>query len=166
MYNLQSISTVTIITAATIIAVTSIDRNSVGIVCLKCLCESVSNCNASFGCDSNNICGPYQITEPFWIDGDKPLVESDDVENPGAFSRCTADPTCATRTVYNYMNKFKQDCNDDGDVDCLDIGHIHKYGLQKSACSHKLVDTFKDRICSCLRENEAPENVPIGCRHK
>ena len=44
----------------------SLDKN-----CLACICHAISDCNTNAGCISDS-CGPFQITEAYWIDAGKP----------------------------------------------------------------------------------------------
>ncbi|XP_075236452.1 lysozyme 2-like [Lycorma delicatula] len=162
MCNLLRISSLTVFITATIITVASVDRNSLGVMCLKCICETISSCNASYGC-TGQACGPFQLTKPFWLDAGKLTIASDNPDSPEAFNHCASNPVCAAKTVYSYMKINKKDCNDDGDVDCIDISLIHKFGLEKTDCSQNLHPTFKNSLCSCLRKFEKPENIPSSC---
>ncbi|XP_075236460.1 invertebrate-type lysozyme 3-like [Lycorma delicatula] len=162
MYNLQCISSVTAVLAS-IMYVGAIDKNSLSIACLQCLCHAMSKCNGAFGCDGRT-CGPYKISQPFWKEAGKFTIESDNADSPGAYSRCANDPVCATRTVYNYMKLFRKDCDNNGDVDCLDIIRAHLLGLEN--CSQYLYDSFKNGLCSCLHRREDPKYMPVGCKHK
>ncbi|GLG98129.1 Uncharacterized protein GBIM_04739 [Gryllus bimaculatus] len=96
-------------------------------LCLGCICEATTNCNLTFGC-SRGLCGPFLISQPYWKDAGEPTLQGDSPQREGAYLRCVRDPYCAAATVRQYMNKFAQDCNVNGHVECDDFARIHYLG--------------------------------------
>ncbi|XP_063904459.1 lysozyme-like [Zophobas morio] len=95
--------------------------------CLGCICEAISSCDTSDGC-SGNVCGPFRITWAYWADAGKPTVNNESPEAASAYANCARDTYCSALAVQGYMNKFQQDCNGDGKIDCDDFVTIHKLG--------------------------------------
>nr|QPG92858.1 lysi [Lasioderma serricorne] len=95
--------------------------------CLGCICEAISGCNTTVTC-AGDVCGPFRITWPYWADGGKPTVNQESPDSQTAFRNCVTDVYCAALTVQGYMNKYQQDCNGDGKIDCDDFATIHKLG--------------------------------------
>ncbi|XP_075211031.1 invertebrate-type lysozyme 3-like [Lycorma delicatula] len=120
-------------------------------ICLQCICEAVSYCNVTNICDEDGSCGPFRITKPFWIDAGKPILRLDDAERPEAFTRCAFDLTCAGKAVFEYMKKYKLDCNGDGEINCVDYARIHRYG-SGDFCKKELDIFVKEDLFSCLNE--------------
>ncbi|KAJ8714920.1 hypothetical protein PYW08_004901 [Mythimna loreyi] len=96
-------------------------------VCLGCICQATSGCKQGAQCEGDH-CGLFQITWAYWADAGKPTLHGKSPDAPDAYPSCTNDPYCAALTVQGYMNKFAQDCNGDGRVDCYDYMAIHKRG--------------------------------------
>ncbi|KAK2706380.1 hypothetical protein QYM36_016427 [Artemia franciscana] len=100
--------------------------------CLGCICESGTKCNISVTCISPwpeaYWCGPFLISWAYWSDAGKPVLAGDDPTRKGAFEACVQDVDCSVNTVKAYMTRFKQDCNDDGRIDCEDYVRIHRNG--------------------------------------
>ncbi|XP_018332491.1 invertebrate-type lysozyme 3 [Agrilus planipennis] len=95
--------------------------------CLGCLCEAISGCDLNKKC-SGDVCGPFQMTWPYWADGGKPTINKESPDSPTAYANCANDPYCAALAVQGYMSKYQQDCNGDGKIDCDDFAAIHKIG--------------------------------------
>uniref|UniRef100_A0A6P7G3V8 lysozyme n=1 Tax=Diabrotica virgifera virgifera TaxID=50390 RepID=A0A6P7G3V8_DIAVI len=95
--------------------------------CLGCICEAISNCNVTSGC-SGEVCGPFRITWAYWADAGKPTVKGVSPEDNNAYGSCATDTYCSALAVQGYMNKFQQDCNGDGKIDCDDYASIHTHG--------------------------------------
>ena len=51
-------------------------------ICLGCICEAVSNCNRSAGCNGD-VCGLFKITWAYWSDAGKPIINGDAREQDG-----------------------------------------------------------------------------------
>lgn len=51
-------------------------------VCLGCICQAVSQCNLTIGCTEED-CGMFRITKPYWIDSGKPTIPLDNQEDNG-----------------------------------------------------------------------------------
>ncbi|RZF38433.1 hypothetical protein LSTR_LSTR011923 [Laodelphax striatellus] len=120
-------------------------------ICLGCICEAVSNCNRSLACEGD-VCGIFRITWAYWADAGKPTILNDDPNADGAYSRCTNDPVCAGKAVTNYMNKFAQDCNGDGVVNCYDYAALHRHGGY--GCRQALDAQYNEKFTNCQRQVE------------
>uniref|UniRef100_A0A1B6E121 lysozyme n=1 Tax=Clastoptera arizonana TaxID=38151 RepID=A0A1B6E121_9HEMI len=119
-------------------------------LCLGCICEAISNCNRTVQC-TGDVCGIFRITWAYWADAGKPTIgPQDDPESAQAYSACTNDPICAGRTVSNYLNKFAQDCNGDGVVNCYDYASIHRLGGY--GCRGNLDLPFQERFINCQKQ--------------
>nr|CAD7200661.1 unnamed protein product [Timema douglasi] len=115
-------------------------------LCLGCICEATTNCNLTIGCNNQGLCGPFLISQEYWIDAGTPVIRGDSPYSQGggsesarkapltrdvmipAYHRCVIEPYCAATTVRNYMRQFKQDCNQDSLFDCDDVARIHYLG--------------------------------------
>nr|CAD7261182.1 unnamed protein product [Timema shepardi] len=97
-------------------------------LCLGCICEATTNCNLTIGCNNQGLCGPFLISQEYWIDAGTPVIRGDSPYTQGAYHRCVIEPYCAATTVRNYMRQFKQDCNQDSLFDCDDVARIHYLG--------------------------------------
>nr|APD13829.1 i-type lysozyme [Locusta migratoria] len=96
--------------------------------CLHCLCVA-NGCDTEKVCgDGERNCGPFQISEPFWVDAYKPVIPGDLPTDLRAFQRCADDIFCSAKAVEAYMGRFPKDCNGDGSVDCMDFMLIHQHG--------------------------------------
>ncbi|XP_034478402.1 lysozyme [Drosophila innubila] len=119
-------------------------------LCLNCICEAISGCNATAVCISpeKGTCGIFRITWAYWVDSGKLTINGEHPESEHAFIHCANDPHCAADTVQNYMKQFNQDCNDDGEMDCLDYARIHKLGGYgcKGDLPYKYQSTFEECI--------------------
>ncbi|XP_076327795.1 lysozyme 2-like [Tachypleus tridentatus] len=104
-------------------------RSLVSQECLICLCEASSGCDFSAQChsseDGNYFCGAYMITYAYWKEGGSPGY---DPSNPHDFEVCLKDRKCAEEAVVGYMEKWKNDCDNDGKITCKDFARIHKAG--------------------------------------
>ncbi|XP_076233265.1 uncharacterized protein LOC143178454 [Calliopsis andreniformis] len=115
--------------------------------CLGCICEATSNCNATVGCDGS-VCGPFRITWAYWVDAGKPKLNDGSNDND-SYTQCTNDLYCAADTLKRYMDKFVQDCNGDGVVDCDDFLRIHQLGGY--GCSGSLNSKFENTYKHCIQ---------------
>ncbi|XP_075209803.1 invertebrate-type lysozyme 3-like [Lycorma delicatula] len=118
-------------------------------ICLGCICEAISNCNKSLTCEGD-VCGIFRITWAYWADAGKPILLNDDPNSPGAYSRCVNDPVCAGNAVTNYMNRFAQDCNGDGRIECGDYAKIHRLGGY--GCRGPLDAIYEQRFYNCQKQ--------------
>ncbi|XP_015600321.1 lysozyme [Cephus cinctus] len=116
--------------------------------CLGCICEAASGCNVTSGC-VGEVCGPFRITWGYWADGGKPTLNNEPNTVEGAYPRCVSDPYCASRAVQGYMNKFGQDCNGDGVVNCDDYARIHRLGGY--GCSGGLDVKYETSYKTCIQ---------------
>ncbi|XP_054266715.1 invertebrate-type lysozyme 3-like [Macrosteles quadrilineatus] len=119
--------------------------------CIKCLCEAINEapiCNYQVGCH-DGVCGPYAITMPYWVDGGRPTVGLEDRNVPSTYEKCSNDVTCAEATIRGYMNKFHQDCNQDGSEDCFDYAAVHFHGGYN--CNQPLREPVRRALDNCLR---------------
>ncbi|XP_003742436.1 lysozyme [Galendromus occidentalis] len=87
--------------------------------CLDCICYASTKCDPKAQC--NAYCGPFQISDAYWIDAGKPGSSI-------GFAQCAQDRACAEETVIQYMNKWGTDCDNDGAVTCADYARMHKAG--------------------------------------
>ncbi|XP_076653917.1 lysozyme [Halictus rubicundus] len=115
--------------------------------CFGCICEAASGCNVTIGCDEN-VCGPFRITWGYWADAGKPKLEGAAVSVGDGFQQCVSDSYCAARTVQGYMEKFAQDCNGDGNINCDDFLRIHRLGGY--GCSSPLNAKYEDTYKRCM----------------
>ncbi|XP_039275632.1 uncharacterized protein LOC111062302 [Nilaparvata lugens] len=95
--------------------------------CLGCICDATSACNLTIGCTAG-LCGPFLIGRQYWFDAGAPVLSGDNWQRSGAYEACTVDPYCSTSTMYNYMSRYIQDCNGDGEITCDDYARIHYLG--------------------------------------
>ncbi|RZF47247.1 hypothetical protein LSTR_LSTR004956 [Laodelphax striatellus] len=95
--------------------------------CLGCICDATSACNLTIGCTAG-LCGPFLIGRQYWFDAGAPVLAGDSWQRSGAYEACTVDPYCSTSTMYNYMSRYIQDCNGDGEITCDDYARIHYLG--------------------------------------
>ncbi|XP_033331203.1 lysozyme [Megalopta genalis] len=112
--------------------------------CFGCICEAASGCNVTIGCNES-VCGPFRITWAYWSDAGKPNIENSPGQTGDGYLQCVNDPYCAARAVQGYMEKFAQDCNGDGNINCDDFLRIHRLGGYgcSSALNAKYEDTYK-----------------------
>lgn len=120
-------------------------------LCLNCICEAISGCNATSICvnPEKGVCGLFRITWAYWVDAGKLTINGEAPDSDHAFIHCANDPHCAANTVQNYMKQFNQDCNGDGEMDCHDYARIHKmggYGCKSNEVPYKYLSTFDDCI--------------------
>ncbi|KAI5740323.1 hypothetical protein M8J76_002734 [Diaphorina citri] len=118
-------------------------------ICLGCICHGMSLCNQTIGCNGDT-CGAFKITWAYWSDAGKPTISGIDPNSQEAYSRCTNDAVCSGKTVENYMIKFAQDCDADGQIDCRDYAAIHRLGGY--GCNAPLDATYLARFNKCLND--------------
>ncbi|XP_055855067.1 uncharacterized protein LOC129918502 [Episyrphus balteatus] len=123
------------------------EENVVDDVCLACICDASSGCNVTKICNGD-VCGLFRITWFYWADSGKLTVGEDTEDSPMAFQNCANDPFCAAETVQNYMAKFRQDCNQDGKIDCLDYAAIHRLGGY--GCPGQIFGPYAATLNQCL----------------
>jgi len=90
--------------------------------CLRCICEASRGCSQNVTCIQFlgvEYCGPYQITQRYW------LIANQKAHNGLSFEECAANLDCARETVTRYMEMRGQDCNKDESIDCLDFATLH-----------------------------------------
>ncbi|XP_026809847.1 lysozyme-like [Rhopalosiphum maidis] len=114
--------------------------------CLRCICEGVGQCRPDTKCEGD-VCGMFGITWAYWVDSGKPVVSGSKPSDSDAYPKCAENAYCAKMSIINYMNRFSEDCNDDGVVDCYDYAAIHKLGGY--GCRGSLSEDFKRRFLSC-----------------
>uniref|UniRef100_A0A1A9VX59 lysozyme n=1 Tax=Glossina austeni TaxID=7395 RepID=A0A1A9VX59_GLOAU len=123
-------------------------KNPVTDVCLGCLCEATSGCNQTAICNYG-ACGLFRVTYAYWVDGGKLTLNNESPDSSEAFPNCVNDPYCAANTIQNYMIRYKQDCNDDGEINCYDYAAIHRLGGH--GCKGALPPSYYETLNSCLR---------------
>ncbi|XP_031844191.1 lysozyme [Nomia melanderi] len=114
--------------------------------CFGCICEAASGCNVTIGCEGS-VCGPFRITWNYWADAGKPKLKGSSDED--AYQKCVNDPFCGADTVQGYMDKFAQDCNGDGNIDCDDFLRIHRLGGY--GCSAPLNAKYENAYKLCMK---------------
>lgn len=72
-------------------------------------------------------CGPFQLTQAYWIDAGRPGHSSG-----VSFEQCANNRACAEQTVFNYIDRFANDCDHDGQLTCNDFAILHRTG--RSSC--------------------------------
>uniref|UniRef100_A0A182N275 lysozyme n=1 Tax=Anopheles dirus TaxID=7168 RepID=A0A182N275_9DIPT len=117
-------------------------------VCLSCICEASSGCDASLRCNGD-VCGMFRITWAYWADAGKPVQQGDSPDSQNAYANCANEPYCAARTVQGYMRKFGQDCNGDGTIDCFDHAIVHKLGGYN--CKNQVPIVYQSKIDECIQ---------------
>jgi len=95
------------------------------------------------------VCGMFGITWAYWADSGKPVLSGDNPNDGQAYARCANDPMCAKQSVVNYMNRFAQDCNHDGFIDCMDYASIHRLGGY--GCGGQLNEDYKNKYNACQK---------------
>jgi len=108
--------------------------------CLDCLCYAASKCNLNQHC-SGTVCGPFLISWAYWADGGK---------QGGDYVTCSRNKACSESTVQGYMNKWQQDCNGDGVIDCVDFAMIHQLGPYACTATAITSGTFWSELDLCL----------------
>ncbi|KAH8402041.1 hypothetical protein KR009_009376 [Drosophila setifemur] len=123
-------------------------------LCLNCICEAISGCNATAICTSpeKGACGIFRITHAYWVDAGKLTINEEHPDSEKGFINCANDPHCAANLVQNYMKKFNQDCNDDGEMDCHDYARIHKLGAY--GCQADLPYKYQSVFEECIEKYE------------
>ncbi|CAG0915446.1 unnamed protein product [Notodromas monacha] len=117
--------------------------------CIGCICEGSTSCDLSVKCTGGGyLCGPLLISRAYWTDGGQPVLKGNNKNQNGAFENCVQDPYCAAQTMRGYMSKFKQDCNGDGKIDCVDFAMIHKSGGYSCSTPIQETEYFK-KFLSC-----------------
>ncbi|KAH0820013.1 hypothetical protein GEV33_002777 [Tenebrio molitor] len=114
--------------------------------CLGCICEAISSCDTSGSC-SGDVCGPFRLTWAYWADAGKPTVNNEAPDSNTAYGNCARDTYCSALAVQGYMQKFQQDCNNDGKIDCDDFAAIHKLGGY--GCKGGLPGVYGQRYQQC-----------------
>ncbi|KAL7300141.1 hypothetical protein TKK_0007143 [Trichogramma kaykai] len=123
-------------------------------ICLGCICEAASGCNTTVGC-VGDVCGPFRITWGYWADAGKPTVGNQPATSNTAFARCVNDVNCAARAVQGYMEKYSQDCNGDGVIDCEDYARIHYLGGYGCLAAAKLDKNYAKAFNFCQKAFQA-----------
>ncbi|XP_055383412.1 invertebrate-type lysozyme 3-like [Condylostylus longicornis] len=121
-------------------------------VCLGCICEAISGCNRTLTCNGDT-CGLFRITWPYWADSGKPTLNGEPETSETAYPNCVNDPFCAARTIQNYMAKYGQDCNEDGEINCYDHAAIHKLGAY--GCKGDFSGVYFKKLNECLQQVQA-----------
>uniref|UniRef100_A0A1A9WK39 lysozyme n=1 Tax=Glossina brevipalpis TaxID=37001 RepID=A0A1A9WK39_9MUSC len=119
-------------------------------ICMGCLCEATSGCNQTAICNYG-ACGLFRVTYAYWADAGKLTLDNDSPDSEQAFPNCVNHPYCAASTIQNYMIRYKQDCNDDGIIDCYDYAAIHRLGGY--GCKGILPPTYYEILNACLRHH-------------
>lgn len=97
--------------------------------CIRNVSSLFAGVDPTKRCEGNYYCGQYQLSYTYWAEAGKPGNN----QGPRDFEKCARDKSCAEQTVRAYFKKFKRDCNNDGQIDCLDMAALHKGG--PTSCS-------------------------------
>jgi len=126
--------------------------------CMGCICEAASHCDLTTCSFARGVhCGPFEISLDFWKDAGQPvLLASDHLYKPGGnWKDCANDWQCAVATVVLYVNKFRQDCDNDGAITCMDYALLHRMGGYSCKARGYAIprnDQF-DRVRRCIADN-------------
>jgi hypothetical protein len=96
-----------------------------------------SNCNPNIGC-VGTTCGPFQISENYYIDCGSPGTD---------YETCANDMACAETCVRNYMDRFALGCTGGATPTCEDYARIHSGG--PSGCTCTCTDWYWDEVMAC-----------------
>ena len=59
------------------------DDGSVTNNCIGCICEASTRCDTNITCINNGfLCGPFYISQPFWIDAGRCVQPGDNPDSP------------------------------------------------------------------------------------
>jgi len=116
--------------------------------CLGCICDAASECNTTIGC-TGDVCGPFRITKTYWADGGKPSIDGNSDGDDGAYNECANDAECAAKAVKAYTQKYAQDCNGDGVINCNDYARLHHLG--GFGCKGTLDETYESTFSYCQK---------------
>ncbi|KAK0179466.1 hypothetical protein PV327_005216 [Microctonus hyperodae] len=116
--------------------------------CFGCICEASSHCDLKAGC-RGDVCGPFSITWGYWADGGKPTLNNEKPDAPSAYANCVNDVGCAARTVQGYIDRYAQDCNGDGVMNCDDYVRLHRLGGY--GCNGPIDPKYMESYQSCMK---------------
>lgn len=102
---LPAAATTTLSTPSSTAPPSSIENMS---TCIRCICLSLSQCDASV-CDPNKeLCDLWHITYMVWRASGSPMVPGEEYPNPiSAFENCRSNDTCAARSITQYFELNK-----------------------------------------------------------
>ncbi|KAK3856565.1 hypothetical protein Pcinc_037123 [Petrolisthes cinctipes] len=92
---------------------------------------------------------PYVVQPTVWV----VCVRPPPTATKGAFENCVNDLYCAAQTVRNYMAKFSdiKDCDGDGVLDCVDFAYIHNNGGFNCADKSIITTNFYKNFNTCWK---------------
>ncbi|KAJ6643981.1 Lysozyme [Pseudolycoriella hygida] len=128
--------------AVAIASIATLVQGEFDATCAKCLCHIQTNCN------NNHPAGPYKISWPYWADGGKPTVDGENPNSDTAFKNCVRNEQCNLEAVAGYMRNFEQDCDGDGQIQCIDYIKIHVFGGY--GCVGELPSHLQKKYEECL----------------
>lgn len=76
-------------------------------ICLGCLCEATSRCNATIGCNEED-CGMFRITRPYWMDAERPVLSLDNPDSEGGKLFRVDKCFCSCGLIYFVFDRLKQ----------------------------------------------------------
>jgi len=112
--------------------------------CIECIKKSFGQ-HESRPCKETG-CGPFAMTKPYWIDAEKPTVAGLEP----TFENCAKNYECSVQSMNNYMERFQKDCNNDGEIDCLDYLAIHVNGPY--SCENEVSDAHTNGFRKCYSQ--------------
>jgi len=142
-----------------LVAAAAAQQQLVSRECLGCLCEAASQCNTQLNFCQGNLCGPFKLTNAFFIDSElakEPQFSGQTVQ------QCGADLYCSAASIRKYMLKHQEDCNADGRFSCMDVAMIHQFGpggckqnrvdVQAGRAGRRFEKVFGERLGRCLSD--------------
>ncbi|XP_073838566.1 invertebrate-type lysozyme-like [Musca autumnalis] len=123
--------------------------------CFRCLCTTINDCKP-VKCLRNHTCGIYEISRSYWIDSGKNVLDDNtnyylgEEDEFSAYLKCVNNIKCSRKTVTKYMQRYQDDCNNDGIIDCRDFIALHLLGPH--GCKTKPIAIYhKMRMELCLK---------------
>uniref|UniRef100_A0A1I8N5P1 lysozyme n=1 Tax=Musca domestica TaxID=7370 RepID=A0A1I8N5P1_MUSDO len=123
--------------------------------CMHCLCTTINDCKP-VKCLKTYTCGIFEISHSYWMDSGKTVLNGNLNYYTGGeeefrdYLQCINDDKCSRETVIKYMQRFQEDCNKDGVIDCYDYIALHLLG-PKGCKTQPLAAYHKMRMHLCLK---------------
>ena len=114
-------------------------------ICYECICLHETNCNLTIGCLADGHCGPYHISQAYYIDCGV---------DGGGYYNCVNDKTCAEKCIEQYVLRYGSYCSEHSSPTCQEIALLHKGG--PFGCKNNQVAfNFSMAVDQCFVENNA-----------
>ncbi|XP_076051054.1 invertebrate-type lysozyme-like [Oratosquilla oratoria] len=125
---------------------TTTTTSAIGDDCLACMCYvSSSGCKIRDPVCRGDICGPFGITEPYWIDAGRPGKIMD---------TCMKNWECNKETVHNYLNRYVSSPY----ATCETYARVHYGGPSGASADYTLY--YWNEVQKCLEDNLYPPPLP------